>query len=56
VSVKLFGGEEGFKKRKKNDDIKNKYCKENRIPLLRISYFEDVNTKLNDYFKSYLKS
>lgn len=54
--VSIFGGEVDFKKRKKNDNIKNKYCKKNKIPLLRISYFEDVHTKLNDYLKSYLKS
>jgi hypothetical protein len=55
-SIDLFGGEIEFKKRKKNDDIKNKYCKKNKIPLLRIPYFEDVDLKLNDYLKSYLKS
>lgn len=33
-----FGGEEKFKKQIKNDNIKNKYCKENNIPLIRVSY------------------
>jgi len=29
---------ETFKRISHNDDIKNKYCIENKIPLLRISY------------------
>ena len=43
--VKLFGGENGFKKRKKLDAIKNKYCKDNNIKLLRIPYTEFKNIK-----------
>jgi len=39
-SIKLFGGDEDFAKRVKNDDIKNKYCIKNKIPILRISYKE----------------
>lgn len=49
-SVDIWGGEEALLKQKINDEIKNNYCIKNRIPLLRISYLEDVNTKLNDYF------
>lgn len=41
--VKVFGGEDGFDKRKKNDTIKNKYCLDNKIPLLRIPYWEKDN-------------
>lgn len=41
-SIKYFGGEEGFIQRKKNDIIKNNFCYENKIKLLRISY-EDIN-------------
>lgn len=37
-AVDFFGGEEGLKRRKHNDDIKNQYCKKNKIPLLRIPY------------------
>lgn len=36
--VELFGGYENFKKLQKNDNIKNKYCQDNNIDLLRISY------------------
>jgi hypothetical protein len=53
--ISLFGGNIGLKKRKKNDNIKNKYCEENKIPLLRISYLENIDIKLDIYFKSYLK-
>jgi len=54
-SVDLFGGDEEFKKRKINDTIKDQYCKKNRIPLLRISYLEDIGIKLSNYLESYLK-
>jgi hypothetical protein len=40
-AVDYFGGVESFEKRKKNDRIKNKYCKNNNIYLLRIKY-EDM--------------
>jgi hypothetical protein len=41
-SIKFFGGDEGFYKRKLNDSIKNKYCIDNKIKMLRIT-FEDIN-------------
>lgn len=34
----FFGGEKSFNKRIKLDNIKNKYCNDNNIELLRISY------------------
>ncbi len=40
--IKYFGGIEGYNYRKKNDIIKNIYCIENKIELIRISY-EDIN-------------
>lgn len=39
----FFGGEEAFKLTKLRDEIKNTYCKENDIPLLRIPYWEFNN-------------
>jgi hypothetical protein len=36
-------GEEYLDKIKINDSIKNKYCEENNIILLRISYKEDID-------------
>ena len=34
-----------------NDNIKDQYCKDNRIPLLRISYwdFENIETLILDF-------
>jgi hypothetical protein len=43
--VKRFGGEETFKKIQINDEIKNKYCKDNGIKMIRIPYtikFDDI--------------
>lgn len=37
--VQAFGGEEGFKKTKQNDEIKTNYCINNNIPLIRIPYW-----------------
>lgn len=44
-SVEYFGGEESFQLQIKNDLLKNEYCKNNNIHLLRIPYtvkFEDI--------------
>lgn len=49
-SIEHWGGEEEFKKRKINDSIKEEYCKNNRIPLLRISYHDNVLEKLSEFF------
>lgn len=43
-----FGGEEGFKDRIKKDKIKENFCKENNIYLFRISYKDDIFTKLEE--------
>lgn len=42
--VKLFGGKEAFDNLKRCDSIKNKYCHDNRIKLIRIPYtqFGDI--------------
>ena len=39
-SVKYFGGERGFKKRKIRDNIKNNYCEQNEIKLIRIPFYK----------------
>lgn len=36
--IDFFGGMETFKRTQLNDALKNKYCRENNIKLLRISY------------------
>ena len=43
VSKEYFGGEEGFKKTKIRDGIKDDYCKDNDIKLIRIPYWEFDN-------------
>jgi len=49
--VEFYGGEEDFKERKKRDSIKNKFCQDNNIPLLRISYkdIKIIETILDDF-------
>ena len=41
TSVEYFGGDEGLKSIHKRDEIKNIYCADNNIYLLRINYKED---------------
>lgn len=38
-----FGGENGFEERKIKDQIKNEYCKNNTIKLIRIRYDDNIN-------------
>lgn len=51
-SILYWGGDESFKKTKYNDNIKNEYCKNNNIKLIRISYKDKDNIKkiLNTFF------
>jgi hypothetical protein len=46
--VKLFGGEKEFEKTKIKDKIKSKYCEDNNICLIRISYLDDIKYKLSN--------
>lgn len=43
LPVEKFGGIKEFEKRKKYDEIKNNYCKDNNIELIRIKYNEYKN-------------
>lgn len=47
--IEFFGGQEAFKIRVKHDNIKNEYCKNNGISLLRIPYFKNVEEELNNF-------
>ena len=40
-TIEYFGGKEGLKTVKKHDCMKNNFCKENNIPILRIPYTYD---------------
>lgn len=46
-SIKYFGGNIEFEKRKIKDKIKTEYCKANNIPLIRISYKDNIEKLLN---------
>jgi len=48
-SIEYFGGEKVLKETQKRDLIKNNYCKENNIKLLRIKYNENILKKLKKY-------
>ena len=47
--IEYFGGEEKFKIQQKHDNIKNEYCKENGITLLRIPYYKNIEEELNNF-------
>lgn len=48
--------EENLKSNQLRDQIKNDYCKNNKINLLRIRYDENIEEKLTEYFKeNYIK-
>lgn len=53
--IDLFGGVDGFINRQKRDEIKNNYCKQHNIPLLRIPYTfsnEEIRQKIYEYHLS----
>ena len=50
--VDFFGGVSGFENRQYRDKIKEVYCIDNNIQLLKIRYDEDVSNFLNEYFNS----
>ena len=53
--ISLFGGLKGFKDRQKRDEIKNNYCKQYNIPLLRIPYtfsLEEIKKIIYEYHLS----
>ena len=45
-ALKIWGGEKAFRETQKRDQIKNKYCRDKNISLIRIRYDEDVTEKL----------
>lgn len=46
-SIKYFGGEKGFSIIQKRDKIKNDFCKNHNIRLIRIKYNENIDNILN---------
>jgi very-short-patch-repair endonuclease len=51
-SVEIFGGQKAFKNNQHRDFIKNEYCKNKGIGLLRIKYNENIEDKIFEYFKN----
>lgn len=49
--IDRFGGNDGLIKIKESDSIKNKFCIDKKIKLIRISYLEIVDEKLNKEIK-----
>lgn len=47
ISIDRWGGDNGLKTRQIRDEIKNKYCENNNIILIRIKYNEKIYDKLN---------
>lgn len=43
--IEYFGGDDGFERRKEYDKIKDDYCHDNDIRLIRIPYYEKDNLK-----------
>jgi len=42
-AIEFFGGASGFEKTKRNDEIKDEYCRDNDIELIRIPYWDYEN-------------
>jgi hypothetical protein len=49
--IELFGGQIEFEKSKIRDKIKNEYCLNNNIHLIRISYLDNIKEKLLHIYK-----
>lgn len=43
MPIEFFGGDNGYENTKKRDNIKNEYCNNNNIKLLRLNYNMDIN-------------
>ena len=48
--IDFWGGDKQFAERVRHDKIKDQYCKDNNISLIRISYDKNVDQELNNLF------
>ncbi len=55
LPVKCWGGEEGLRKRRECDTLKEEYCRKNNIPLLIIKYDEIIEDKIDEFVKELIK-
>ena len=53
IPIESWGGEKELEKTKKHDNIKDIYCKENKIKLIRIPYYD--YKKIEEILKEQLK-
>ena len=52
--IDFFGGIDGFQKTQIRDEIKNNYCREHNIPILRIPYtmsIEEIKDVIYEYYE-----
>lgn len=54
--IEFFGGIKKFEERVKMDKIKNEYCKNYNIRLIRIKYNENINLKLSGFLSHKLEA
>lgn len=56
--ISYFGGSEAYERLKINDKIKNEYCEDNYINLIRIKYdqIDDIYKILYDNLKNFIKA
>ena len=55
ISTGYYGGKEKLNRNQENDNIKNNYCKEHNIKLIRIPYWDFEKNKINiEYIKTLL--
>lgn len=47
--IDFFGGQESYEYTQRHDKIKDEYCKNNNIKLLRIPYFKNIEEELNNF-------
>lgn len=47
--IKWFGGQKSLEYTQRHDNIKNEYCKNNNIKLLRIPYYANIEEELNNF-------
>lgn len=48
-SIPYFGGQEALKATQERDKIKNEYCKNNNITLIRVSEINNISNILNEF-------
>ena len=47
--IDYFGGQKSLEYTQRHDKMKTDYCKDNNIKLLRIPYFKNIETELNNF-------